>query len=95
VSYPIDLIIEYLKHSHYLFVKQKLPYIGRLGCRGFKANHPKRIMQLKRDLKILFPLFLEDFTHHIYEEEDTLCSSIFRMLERAARMANFNPCTAV
>src|SRR5690606_24013454 len=27
ISYPIDLIIEYLKHSHFLFVKHKLPYI--------------------------------------------------------------------
>src|SRR6185436_19165854 len=30
ITYPIDLIIEYLKHAHFLFVKHKLPYIGRL-----------------------------------------------------------------
>ncbi len=87
VSYPIDLIIEYLKHSHYLFVKQKLPYIGRL-VESFKANH-EAYNAVERDLKILFPLFLEDFIHHIYEEEDTLFKYI-QMLERAA-YGKFNP----
>jgi regulator of cell morphogenesis and NO signaling len=87
VSYPIDLIIEYLKHSHYLFVKQKLPYIGRL-VESFKANH-EAYNAVERDLKILFPLFLEDFIHHIYEEEDTLFKYI-KMLERAS-LGKFNP----
>ncbi len=87
VSYPIDLIIEYLKHSHYLFVKQKLPYIGRL-VESFKANH-EAYNAVERDLKILFPLFLEDFIHHIYEEEDTLFKYI-QMLERASH-GKFNP----
>jgi regulator of cell morphogenesis and NO signaling len=87
VSYPIDLIIEYLKHSHYLFVKQKLPYIGRL-VESFKANH-EAYNSVERDLKTLFPLFLEDFIHHIYEEEDTLFKYI-KMLERASR-GKFNP----
>ena len=30
ISYPIDLIIEYLKHSHFLFIKHRLPYIAKL-----------------------------------------------------------------
>lgn len=38
VSYPTDLIIEYLKHSHFLFIKHKLPYIARL-VESFKAQH--------------------------------------------------------
>ncbi len=87
ISYPIDLIIEYLKHSHYLFVKHKLPYIGRL-VESFKANHEAYNL-VERDLKILFPLFLEDFIHHIYEEEDTLFKYI-RVLGRASR-GHFNP----
>jgi len=40
-------------------------------------------------LKVLFPLFLDDFIHHIYEEEDTLFKYI-RILERASR-GQFNP----
>jgi regulator of cell morphogenesis and NO signaling len=86
-SYPIDLIIEYLKHSHFLFVKHKLPYIGKL-VENFKANHSE-YNSVEKDLKTLFPLFLEDFIHHIYEEEDTLFRYI-KMLERAAK-GKYNP----
>lgn len=82
VSYPIDLIIEYLKHAHYLFVKHKLPYIARL-VESFKANHEK-YDAVEKDLKVLFPLFIEDFIHHIYQEEDTLFNYI-RLLEKASR----------
>ena len=82
ISYPIDLIIEYLKHAHFLFVKHKLPYIARL-VESFKANHVA-YDGVEKDLKTLFPLFIEDFIHHIYEEEDTLFIYI-RLLDRAAR----------
>jgi regulator of cell morphogenesis and NO signaling len=82
ISYPIDLIIEYLKHAHFLFVKHKLPYIARL-VESFKANHEAYDL-VEKDLKVLFPLFIEDFIHHIYEEEDTLFTYI-RLLERATR----------
>lgn len=81
ISYPIDLIVEYLKHSHFLFIKHKLPYIARL-VDGFKANHTD-YLHVERDLKLVFPLFVEDFIHHIYEEEDTLFSYI-NALERAS-----------
>jgi regulator of cell morphogenesis and NO signaling len=87
ISYPIDLIIEYLKHAHFLFVKHKLPYIGRL-VECFKAED-KRFETMAKDLKILFPLFIEDFIHHIYEEEDTLFKYI-KVLERA-QTGNYNP----
>ena len=87
VSYPIDLIIQYLKHSHFLFIKHKLPYIARL-VESFRANHDD-FQMIERDLKIVFPLFVEDFIEHIYLEEDTLFSFI-QSLERAAR-GNFIP----
>jgi regulator of cell morphogenesis and NO signaling len=82
VSYPLDLIIEYLKHSHFLFVKHKLPYIARL-IDSFKANHDD-YYAVERDLKMVFPLFVQDFIQHIYDEEDTLFSFI-QSLERAAK----------
>jgi len=87
ISYPIDLIIEYLKHAHFLFVKHKLPYIGRL-VESFSPNDP-RFDPVAKDLKILFPLFLEDFIHHIYEEEDTLFKYI-KLLDRASA-GMYNP----
>ena len=86
VSYPIDLIIEYLKHSHLLFIKHKLPYIARL-VESFKVNHPD-YTQVERDLKIIFPLFVEDFIEHIYEEEDTLFSFIM-VMEKSAKTNTF------
>lgn len=82
ISYPTDLIIEYLKHSHFLFIKHKLPYIARL-VESFKAKHDD-YMQIERDLKIVFPLFVEDFIAHIYEEEDTLFHYILA-LEKASK----------
>lgn len=87
VSYPIDLIIEYLKHSHFLFIKHKLPYIARL-VESFKANH-EHYASVERDLKIVFPLFVEDFIEHIYEEEDTLFQFIL-LLDKASR-GQYNP----
>ncbi len=79
-SYRIDLIVEYLKHAHYLFIKQKLPFINKL-VQGFKADHAD-YERVEKDLKTIFPLFMMDFIHHIYEEEDTLFNYIHK-LERA------------
>jgi|SRR5690606_38168265 regulator of cell morphogenesis and NO signaling len=87
VSYPIDLIVEYLKHAHFLFIKHKLPYIARL-VENFKAQHDD-YSQIERDLKIVFPLFVEDFIEHIYEEEDTLFRYILA-LDKASR-GDFSP----
>jgi regulator of cell morphogenesis and NO signaling len=82
ISYPIDLIIEYLKHTHFLFIKHKLPYIARL-IEAFTAEHPMYKI-VERDLRTVFPLFVEDFIHHIYEEEDTLFKYI-KALDRASK----------
>lgn len=82
VSYPIDLILEYLKHAHFLFIKHKLPYISRL-VETFKAKHAD-YASVERDLKIVLPLFVKDFIEHIYEEEDTLFGFI-QALDRASK----------
>ena len=87
VSYPIDLIIEYLKHSHFLFIKNKLPYIAKL-IEAFKTDHDD-FRNVEKDLKMLFPLFVEEFIEHIYEEEDTLFVYI-QALERATK-DHYNP----
>ena len=28
VEYPLDLVLEYLKHSHYLYIKEKIPFLS-------------------------------------------------------------------
>ncbi len=86
-SFPMDLILEYLRHSHHLFLKHKLPFINKL-VQNFRADHFDYV-QVEKDMKVLFPLFMEDFIHHIYLEEDTLFKYI-GVLERASR-GLFNP----
>lgn len=70
--YPVQLVIEYLKHSHRVFMRRSLPYMSKLvmdcECHNFDCQY-KSIIE---DLKIAFPLFAEDFIHHIFEEEDSL-----------------------
>ena len=74
---PVDIIIEYLKHTHYLFVKHKLPYIARL----INSLNPKEAVSCPavEDLKFVFPLYIEDFIQHIYQEEDTFFSYILQL----------------
>ncbi len=68
---PIDLLIEYLKHIHYIFIKQRLPFISDI-IKNFEGENPA----IKAELKMVFPLFLQEFVEHIYEEEDTLFNYI-------------------
>ena len=63
-EYPVELLLEYLRHCHQLFIKDKLPFVSFL-----VDNHSSAASQ---DLKIIFPVFAEDFIKHIYEEEDQL-----------------------
>ena len=74
---PIDLIVEYLKHAHFLFIKQKMPYLSKLIEKLSFSSH--QYHHVIKDLKFVFPLFVEDFIHHIYEEEDTLFSYIMKL----------------
>jgi len=71
-NYPVELVIEYLKHSHRVFMRRSLPYMSKLvlDCKSHELEcQYKSIIE---DLKIAFPLFAEDFIHHIFEEESSL-----------------------
>ncbi len=70
---PLDLLIEYLKHVHHLFVKQKLPYLAGL-VSSYKPLENQDSDEL--DIKFIFPSFVQDFIYHLYEEEDNLFSYI-------------------
>lgn len=69
-NYPVRLIVEYLKHAHQIFVKDTLPYILRK-VEELDYTHNSTMIE---DLKVVLPMFMEDFIHHIYEEEDELFS---------------------
>ncbi len=87
VGYPIDLVIEYLKHAHYIFIKRRLPYIASLISE--LPNTSTRYHPVVKDLKFVFPLFVEDFIHHIYEEEDNLFGYV-AMLKKVL-IKEYNP----
>ena len=76
-NYPIDLIVEYLKHAHYIFVKKNLTYISRL-LQDFNSVD-ESATQCVKDLKLIFPMFVEEFVEHIYEEEDTFFAYVMKM----------------
>ena len=61
-TYPIDFLLEYLRHAHHLFIKDKLPFIVHLAKNCENGS----------ELQKLLPEFIEDFIKHIYEEEDTV-----------------------
>ncbi|MEM7109399.1 MAG: hemerythrin domain-containing protein [Bacteroidota bacterium] len=87
-TFPVDLIMEYLRHAHFVFIKRKLPYIAKL-IDSFVPKH-RSYNNIAKDLKIVFPLFVEDFIHHIYMEEDTLFEYIKQLARYAEDGKNFS-----
>lgn len=65
----VEVILSYLKHQHVVFLKKKIPFVAHLIEKLDKKDAPNS--QLITDLQLMFPLFAEDFIHHIHEEEDT------------------------
>lgn len=70
---PIEVLVAYLKKKHYYFVRQELPFLSNM-ISGITTE--PRYSQLLADLRIMFPLFVDDFIHHIHEEESTLFKRI-------------------
>jgi len=87
VGYPVELVIEYLKHTHYLFIKRKLPYIASLVTD--LPDVSEKFEGIIKDLKFVFPLFVEDFVHHIHQEEDNLFTYV--MLLKNVTSSSYNP----
>ena len=75
-SSPLNLVIEYLKHNHSYFIKNKLPYIKSL-ISSLSLENKK--FNFFKDLKFIFPLFYEDFVDHILEEEKYIFSYIQKL----------------
>lgn len=71
--YPIELIIKYLQHVHHIFIKEKLPYLAHLVEQLPLIPEYKAVI---KDLKLTFPLFVEDFIQHVYEEEDSIFAHV-------------------
>lgn len=79
-NHPLQIIIQYLKHSHHVFIKDKLPYVAKL----------LTSIDGKEDLKLIFPEFIEEFISHIYKEEDTVFNYINQLM-RIEQGKELNP----
>jgi len=71
---PIEVLVAYLKRKHYYFVRQELPFLSNM-IEGIEVSDPA-YKSILCDLRMMFPLFVEDFIHHIHEEESRLFSRI-------------------
>ena len=65
MSLPVDVVICYLKHKHYSFIKQTLPYLAKL-IHSYPINNEPSII---KDIRSKFPVFVEDFIRHMHQEE--------------------------
>lgn len=65
MSLPVDVVICYLTHKHYSFIKHSLPYLAKLIHSYPTTNEPSII----NDIRTKFPLFVEDFIGHMHQEE--------------------------
>lgn len=85
-DYPIDLVVQYLRHAHHIFIKQRLPYLMHL-VESLDENRAEN-KQTVVDLKFVFPIFAHDYIVHVYEEEDTLFTYINTLLAATRKINN-------
>ena len=79
--HPIEVLVEYLKKKHHFFLRQELPFLSNM----ISGILPKKQYEgLLSDMRLMFPLFVDDFIHHIHEEENTLFRriSLLHQIER-------------
>lgn len=85
-AYPVNIIVEYLKHTHFIFIKERLPYLNKL----INNLHTSDYNNIVQDLQFIFPLFVEDLIYHIYQEEDEFFSYVLALSE-ASRTRSISP----
>ncbi|MFD2037043.1 hemerythrin HHE cation-binding protein [Belliella marina] len=71
--HPIEVLVAYLKKKHYFFVRQELPFLSNMVSGIVREDEYAGVLA---DLRIMFPLFVEDFIHHIHEEENRVFKRI-------------------
>ncbi len=71
--HPIEVMVSYLKKKHRFFVRQALPFLSSI-VEGIELGAAYK--DLITDLRLMFPLFVDDFIHHIHEEENTLFNRV-------------------
>jgi regulator of cell morphogenesis and NO signaling len=65
MSLPIEVVICYLKHKHYSFIKHSIPYLAKL-----IHNYPtSKAPSIINEIRIKFPVFVKGFIEHMHKEE--------------------------
>jgi len=79
--HPIEVLVGYLKKKHHYFLRHELPFLSNM-ISGILPK--KQYESLLSDMRLMFPLFVDDFIHHIHEEENTLFRriSLLHQIER-------------
>jgi regulator of cell morphogenesis and NO signaling len=75
-SYPVDMVIGYLRQSHRQFTRRRLPYLASLVQGAQPEALPSEHAAVLADLQLAFPLFAEDFIRHIHKEENEVFGHI-------------------
>lgn len=86
--HSVRALLQHLHHSHRYFIRKKLPYIHKL----IEDIDPALFTdtQLGYDLKLVLPIFAEDFIKHIHDEESRLFAYLNKLTE-AAMNSHSNP----
>lgn len=79
----LKVVLAYLKYAHKNFIKVRLPYLKELIDSA--KNEDFHNTSKASDLKFVFPIFVEDFIRHIYEEEDSLFQYISMICENGEK----------
>ena len=70
ISYPVEVIIEYLKLKHHRLITEKIPQVLKL------INKIIDIDDITRDLQFTIPLLVDDFIRQAHEKESIFFSTL-------------------
>jgi regulator of cell morphogenesis and NO signaling len=89
VSSSVETVMAYLRHSHRVFMRQKLPFMKNL-IEKIEIQNTSSYKGVLEDLKIAFPLFCDDFVKHILEEENNIFRHISLLFQASKKKIPFH-----
>lgn len=85
---PIELVVDFLRHSHQVILEQRIPFIAhlieRLMIRGWNSH-------LIKELKQQFPAFIKEITAHIQIEQNIVFAHIIFLTHYYDRVSDLYP----
>jgi regulator of cell morphogenesis and NO signaling len=87
-AFPIELVVDYIQHTHAFYLQKKLPEIAQsilLLSGHYESNHPVLAI-----LQTFFHRYCQDLTRHIGEEEKLLLPYIVHLNNASLGTAHFS-----